>query len=106
MHSSVRSFATSPLDLVYENMTKILQTAEKHKVMVTIDMEDETRCQKTLDIFKDVFQPSGGFSSYFHRQDRDLYQDLKTSFLMTLGMKRDARKRWISLKTSGAGMNM
>ncbi len=41
------------LDLVYENMTKILQTAEKHKVMVTIDMEDETRCQKTLDIFKD-----------------------------------------------------
>ena len=41
-------------DLVYRNMKSILDTAEKHRIMVTIDMEDEQRCQKTLDIFKEM----------------------------------------------------
>ncbi|MED3000231.1 proline dehydrogenase [Bacillus velezensis] len=64
------------LDLVYENMTKILQTAEKHKVMVTIDMEDETRCQKTLDIFKDFRSRyeyvSTVVQAYLYRTEKDL----------------------------------
>jgi proline dehydrogenase len=62
--------------LVYENMTRILETAEKHKVMVTIDMEDEQRCQKTLDIFKDFKQRYAYISTvlqaYLYRTEKDI----------------------------------
>lgn len=39
-------------DLVMANMRKIMETAQKHNVFVTIDMEDFSRCEKTLYIFK------------------------------------------------------
>lgn len=39
-------------DLVMENMRKILDAGKKHNVLVTIDMEDYERCEKTLEIFK------------------------------------------------------
>jgi proline dehydrogenase len=39
-------------ELVVNNMRKILEAAKENHVFVTIDMEDVTRCQKTLDIFK------------------------------------------------------
>ncbi|EID45608.1 proline dehydrogenase family protein [Parageobacillus thermoglucosidasius] len=39
-------------ELVMRNMRRILDTAKLHDVFVTIDMEDYSRCQKTLDIFK------------------------------------------------------
>lgn len=39
-------------ELVLKNMRKILDAAKENHVFVTIDMEDYTRCQKTLDIFK------------------------------------------------------
>jgi proline dehydrogenase len=62
--------------LVYENMTRILDTAEKHRIMVTIDMEDEQRCQKTLDIFKDFKQRytylSTVLQAYLYRTENDL----------------------------------
>lgn len=62
--------------LVYENMTRIVETAEKHKVMVTIDMEDEQRCQKTLDIFKDFKQRytyiSTVLQAYLYRTEKDI----------------------------------
>jgi proline dehydrogenase len=62
--------------LVYENMTRILDTAEKRKIMVTIDMEDEQRCQKTLDIFKDFKQRynyvSTVLQAYLYRTDKDI----------------------------------
>lgn len=62
--------------LVYENMTKILDTAEKHQIMVTIDMEDEQRCQKTLDIFKDFKQNYNYISTvlqaYLYRTEKDI----------------------------------
>jgi proline dehydrogenase len=62
--------------LVYENMTRIVETAEKHKVMVTIDMEDEQRCQKTLDIFKDFKQRYAYISTvlqaYLYRTEKDI----------------------------------
>ncbi|AEP89385.1 proline dehydrogenase [Bacillus subtilis subsp. subtilis str. RO-NN-1] len=64
------------MDLVYENMTKILQTAEKHKIMVTIDMEDEVRCQKTLEIFKDFRRKyeyvSTVLQAYLYRTEKDI----------------------------------
>lgn len=64
------------LDLVRENMTSILDTAEQHQVMVTIDMEDEVRCQKTLDLFKEFRQRyeyvSTVLQAYLYRTERDL----------------------------------
>jgi proline dehydrogenase len=63
--------------LVYENMTRILDIAEKHKIMVTIDMEDEQRCQKTLDIFKDFKQRytyvSTVLQAYLYRTENDIH---------------------------------
>src|SRR5690554_1112095 len=38
--------------LVYENLERILQAAKENNVNVTIDMEDEQRCQATLELFK------------------------------------------------------
>jgi proline dehydrogenase len=62
--------------LVIENMTKILDTAEKHNVMVTIDMEDEVRCQATLDIFSQFKAKYSCISTvlqaYLYRTEKDL----------------------------------
>jgi proline dehydrogenase len=62
--------------LVIENMTKILDTAEKHKVMVTIDMEDEVRCQATIDIFRQFKEKYNCISTvlqaYLFRTEKDL----------------------------------
>ncbi|WP_345806915.1 proline dehydrogenase [Bacillus pumilus] len=63
-------------DLVYRNMKRILDTAEKHRIMVTIDMEDEQRCQKTLDIFKEMKSQyeyvSTVMQAYLYRTEKDL----------------------------------
>ncbi|WMT28805.1 proline dehydrogenase [Bacillus aerius] len=63
-------------DLVYRNMKSILDTAEKHRIMVTIDMEDEQRCQKTLDIFKEMKSQyeyvSTVVQAYLYRTEQDL----------------------------------
>jgi proline dehydrogenase len=63
-------------DLVVRNMTRILDTAEQHNVMVTIDMEDVPRCQETIDIFK---QFKGKYNcvstvlqAYLYRTEEDL----------------------------------
>ncbi|MDP5274282.1 proline dehydrogenase [Chengkuizengella axinellae] len=66
--------------LVFENMRNILTEAQKHGVFVTIDMEDEVRCQGTLDIFKGLkteFDNVGTvIQSYLYRS-RDDINDLK-----------------------------
>ncbi|CUB22311.1 proline dehydrogenase family protein [Bacillus safensis] len=63
-------------DLVYRNMKRILDTAEEHRIMVTIDMEDEQRCQKTLDIFKEMKSQyeyvSTVLQAYLYRTEKDL----------------------------------
>ncbi|MGD7061245.1 proline dehydrogenase family protein [Bacillus altitudinis] len=63
-------------DLVYRNMKSILDTAQKHRIMVTIDMEDEQRCQKTLDIFKEMKSQyeyvSTVLQAYLYRTEQDL----------------------------------
>ncbi|MDS9999012.1 proline dehydrogenase [Bacillus atrophaeus] len=86
------------LDLVYQNMTKILQTAEKHKIMITIDMEDETRCQKTLDIFKDFRSRyeyvSTVLQAYLYRteQDIDELDSLKPFLRLVKGAYKESEK--------------
>ncbi|MEH7222193.1 proline dehydrogenase [Bacillus sp. JJ1566] len=63
-------------DLVVENMTRILDTAEKHKIMVTIDMEDVPRCQATIDLFKQFREKyscvSTVLQAYLYRTEQDL----------------------------------
>ncbi|MFT4412913.1 proline dehydrogenase family protein [Fredinandcohnia humi] len=41
-------------DVVMRNMRRILDAAKDNNVFVTIDMEDYSRCQKTIDIFKEL----------------------------------------------------
>ena len=61
---------------VYENMTRILDTAEKNQIMVTIDMEDVQRCQRTLDIFKEFKERytyvSTVLQAYLYRTEQDI----------------------------------
>lgn len=62
--------------LVVDNMTKILDTAEKHQIMVTIDMEDVPRCQSTIDLFKQFREKyscvSTVLQAYLYRTEQDL----------------------------------
>lgn len=41
-------------DVVMRNMRRILDAAKENGVFVTIDMEDYSRCQKTIDIYKEL----------------------------------------------------
>jgi len=41
-------------DVVLSNMRRILDKAKMHGVFITIDMEDYSRCEKTLQIFKQL----------------------------------------------------
>ncbi|MET1032601.1 proline dehydrogenase family protein [Domibacillus tundrae] len=63
-------------DLVVQNMTRILETAEKYGIMVTIDMEDVTRCQATIDLFKQFKEKYENVSTvlqaYLYRTEQDL----------------------------------
>ncbi len=63
-------------ELVLENMRKIMDTAEKQKIMITIDMEDEKRCEDTLTIFKilkaDYHYISTVIQAYLYRAEQDI----------------------------------
>ncbi|WP_050179860.1 proline dehydrogenase family protein [Domibacillus robiginosus] len=62
--------------LVSRNMTRILDEAEKYDIMVTIDMEDVTRCQATIDLFKQFKKQYKNVSTvlqaYLYRTEQDL----------------------------------
>ncbi|WP_143414992.1 proline dehydrogenase [Geobacillus sp. E263] len=67
-------------ELVMRNMRRILDTAKQHGVFVTIDMEDYSRCQKTLDIFKQLKREYDNvgtvLQAYLYRTVSDI-EDLK-----------------------------
>ncbi len=62
--------------VVMRNMRRILQAAKDNGVFVTIDMEDYSRCQKTIDIFKELrkeFDNVGTvIQSYLYRTEKDI----------------------------------
>ncbi|MDX8360822.1 MULTISPECIES: proline dehydrogenase [Bacillaceae] len=62
--------------VVMSNMRRILQAAKDNGVFVTIDMEDYSRCQKTIDIFKELrkeFDNVGTvIQSYLYRTEKDI----------------------------------
>lgn len=63
-------------DVVLGNMHRILEAAKQHNVFVTIDMEDFTRYQKSLDIFtklKREYDNVGTvLQAYLYRVEEDL----------------------------------
>lgn len=63
-------------EVVIRNMRRILSVAMKHKVFVTIDMEDYSRCERTLKIFKELkkeFNNVGTvLQAYLYRTVRDI----------------------------------
>lgn len=65
--------------IVRENLRTILTIAQKNNVFVTIDMEDFKRCQKTLDIYKELKTEFDGLGTviqaYLYRSVDDV-QDL------------------------------
>lgn len=67
-------------ELVMRNMRGILETAKTNGVFVTIDMEDYSRCQKTIDIFKQLkteYDNVGTvLQAYLYRTESDI-EDLK-----------------------------
>ncbi len=81
-------------ELVLGNMKRIMEAADKNDVFVTIDMEDEARCQATIDIFKELkseFENIGTvLQAYLYRTVEDI-QDLD-SFNPNLRLVKGAYK--------------
>jgi proline dehydrogenase len=63
-------------EIVLNNMRRILEAATKHGVFVTIDMEDYSRCEKTITIFKQLrkeFDNIGTvIQAYLYRTEEDI----------------------------------
>ncbi|MGD6817276.1 proline dehydrogenase family protein [Metabacillus sp. 84] len=62
--------------LVMNNMRRILEAAKKNNVFVTIDMEDYSRCAKTIEIFKKLkeeYENVGTvIQAYLYRTEDDM----------------------------------
>ncbi|MEH7513149.1 proline dehydrogenase [Gottfriedia acidiceleris] len=63
-------------ELVLSNMRRILEAAKKNGVFVTIDMEDFTRCEKTIRIFKQLRSEYDNIGTviqaYLYRTENDI----------------------------------
>ncbi|GAA0588948.1 proline dehydrogenase [Virgibacillus siamensis] len=63
-------------DLVMENIRRILDAGKQYNVTVTIDMEDQTRLDKTLNIFKELRNEYDNLGTvlqaYLYRTEEDL----------------------------------
>lgn len=63
-------------DLVMNNMRRILEAAKENNVFVTIDMEDYSRCGKTIEIFKKLKEEYDNvgtvIQAYLYRTEKDI----------------------------------
>jgi proline dehydrogenase len=68
-------------EVVMRNMRRILDAAKENNVFVTIDMEDYSRCQTTIDIFKklreDYENVGTVIQAYLYRTEKDI-EDLNS----------------------------
>lgn len=64
--------------IIMNNMERILTAAENNQVFITIDMEDHTRCEKTLTIFKELktkYENLGTvLQAYLYRTEKDIQE--------------------------------
>lgn len=62
--------------VVMNNMRRIMDAAKENNVFVTIDMEDYERCQKTLDIYKQLKSEYDNIGTvlqaYLYRTEKDI----------------------------------
>ncbi|GGE80910.1 proline dehydrogenase family protein [Priestia taiwanensis] len=65
-------------ELVMRNMRRILNSAKENNVFVTIDMEDYSRCGKTIDIFKQLKSEYDNvgtvIQAYLYRTEQDMQE--------------------------------
>jgi proline dehydrogenase len=63
-------------EVVMRNMRRILEAAKRNNVFVTIDMEDYSRCQTTIDIFKKLREEYDHvgtvIQAYLYRTENDI----------------------------------
>ncbi|MCA0992235.1 proline dehydrogenase [Alkalihalobacillus hwajinpoensis] len=85
-------------DLVWRNMVEIMEEAVKHDVFVTIDMEDSTRTEATLNLYKDLKKKYDNIGtviqSYLYRSDHDLdnLNEVKPNLRLVKGAYKEAAK--------------
>lgn len=64
-------------EVVFRNMRRILDAAKKNNVFVTIDMEDYSRAQKTINIFKRLKSEYNNvgtvLQAYLYRTEKDIH---------------------------------
>lgn len=63
-------------EVVMKNMRRIMTVAKQQNVFVTIDMEDYSRCQRTIDIFKELKEEFNNIGTvlqaYLYRTVKDI----------------------------------
>lgn len=63
-------------EVVMKNMRRIMTVAKQQNVFVTIDMEDYSRCQRTIDIFKELKKEFNNIGTvlqaYLYRTVKDI----------------------------------
>ncbi|MGM0875430.1 MAG: proline dehydrogenase family protein [Bacillota bacterium] len=85
-------------EVVIRNMRRILAEAMKHKVFVTIDMEDYSRCERTLEIFKELkkeFNNVGTvLQAYLYRTVRDIEElnEYQANLRLVKGAYKESRR--------------
>lgn len=85
-------------EVVLRNMRRILAVAEQHNVFVTIDMEDYSRCERTLEIFKELkkeFNNVGTvLQAYLYRtiMDIDELNEYKANLRLVKGAYKESSK--------------
>ncbi|MFC4323555.1 proline dehydrogenase family protein [Litchfieldia salsa] len=83
-------------EVVINNMRRILKAAKEHDVFVTIDMEDYSRCQKTIDVFKKLrkeFDNVGTvIQAYLYRTVKDIEElnEYKPNLRLVKGAYKEA----------------
>ncbi|KMK74413.1 proline dehydrogenase family protein [Alkalihalobacillus pseudalcaliphilus] len=79
-----------------DNMKKIVRTAKKHQIFIRIDMEDYSRCQKTLNILaelrKDYEDIGTVIQAYLHRAEKDVDEMSQFSLRLVKGAYKESAK--------------
>lgn len=85
-------------EVVLQNMRRILTAAKRHQIFVTIDMEDYSRCEKTLEIFKTLRREYTNIGTvlqaYLYRTVKDIEElnEYNASLRLVKGAYKESHK--------------